>query len=146
MRGLLERHPAYAWRLALTFALLDCKVEIGDEHMVAALAWLDYYRESTRYIFSTAREEVAAGKVAGLGEHIVEQLRQAVDQTMDREPLRIATGKPNAKELNAALQELQDAGTVEEVVTPRKNGWPLRQYRLKKVAPLPPVADREGKA
>jgi len=146
MRGLLERHPSYAWRLALTFALLDRKDEIDDAHMAAALAWLDYYRESTRYIFSTARAEVAAGKVAGLGEHIVKQLRQAVDQTMDREPLRIATGKPDAKELNAALQELQDAGTVEEVVTPRKNGWPLRQYRLKAMAPPPPVAGREGTA
>lgn len=146
MRGLLERHPSYAWRLALTFALLDRKDEINDAHMAAALAWLDYYRESTRYIFSTARAEVAAGKVAGLGEHIVKQLRQAVDQTMDREPLRIATGKPDAKELNAALQELQDAGTVEEVVTPRKNGWPLRQYRLKAMAPPPPVAGREGTA
>jgi putative DNA primase/helicase len=146
MRGLLERHPSYAWRLALTFALLDRKDEIDDAHMAAALAWLDYYRESTRYIFSTARAEVAAGKVAGLGEHIVKQLRQAVDQTMDREPLRVATGKPDAKELNAALQELQDAGTVEEVVTPRKNGWPLRQYRLKAMAPPPPVAGREGTA
>lgn len=146
LRGLLERHPPYAWRLALTFALLDCRDEIDDDHMAAALAWLNYYRESTRFIFSTTREEAVATKVAGLGERIVDQLKQAGDQAMDREPLRIALGKPSAKDFDAALQQLQDASQLDEIVTPRKNGWPLRQYRLKAMAPPPPVVGREGTA
>lgn len=145
LRGLLERHPPYAWRLALTFALLDCKDEIDDGHMAAAIAWLDYFRESTRFIFSDARQEAEASKAAGLGARIVAALQEARDQTMDREALRVAVKKPSAKELNAALQDLQDAGMVEEAVTQRPNGWPLRLYRLKGVAPLPPTRrHREG--
>lgn len=139
MRGLLERHPAYAWRLALTFALLDRKDEIDDIHMGAALAWLDYYRESTRYIFSTARDEAQVGKITGSSEKIVAALQAASGRKLDRETLRVAVGKPDKDEFNAALQQLQDASLIEEIVTPLR-GKPRREYQLIGVAPPPPVS------
>jgi hypothetical protein len=139
LRGLLERHLPYAWRLSLTFALLDCRSEINENDMKAALAWLEYCRESTRFIFSDDRQEVQAEKTAALSNRIVGQLRDAHEQTMNRESLHKALGKPGKEFLNAALQELMDANNLDEISTPRDGGGrPLRKYRLKGIAPSPP--------
>jgi len=143
LRGLLERHPPYAWRLALTFALLDGTDEIDGRHMKAALAWLVYCRDSTKLIFSTPRKEAEVIEARNLGDRIIEQLQHASGLTMDREPLHKLLGKPDKEKLNAALQQLQDAGLLDEVVTPRAGGGrPLRQYRLKGIAPPPPRGGR----
>lgn len=141
LRGLVERYPPYAWRLALTFALLDCSDQITAAHMTAALAWLDYCCDSTRVVFSTPKEEADAAKVGSLGEQIVELLRHARGQTMAREALREALKKPSAKELDAAVQRLCDAQMVEVLETPREGGgWPERKYRLNPLPPPPPTS------
>lgn len=130
VRGLLERYPPYAWRLALLFALLDRVDEITDAHMNAALAWLAYCRESTMLVFSTATLEEEAGNAAELGKKIVEEITRA-GGSMDREPLRIALGKPSKRELDAALGQRIDAAEIAEVSEPREGGGrPRRQYRL----------------
>lgn len=148
LRGLLERQPPYAWRLALTFALLDCKDVIDDKHMEAAIAWLEYCRESTRFIFSDARQEAQVGRTTDLSNKIIEQLQRAHEQTMNRESLHKALGKPSKDILNAALQQLKDACNLDEISTPREGGGrSLRQYRLKGIAPPPPQGcSKEGTA
>ncbi|MBV8633477.1 MAG: DUF3987 domain-containing protein [Burkholderiaceae bacterium] len=128
VRGLTERYPPYAWRLALLFALLDRVTAVTAAHMGAALAWLDYCADSTRLIFSTVREEERAGERALLAERVLATL-QAGGGEMDREPLRTAVGRPTVAEFDAALSDLLAAGDVSEVVTPRPNGGrPLRTY------------------
>lgn len=146
LRGLLERHTPYAWRLALTFALLDCKDKIDEGHMKAALAWLEYCHDSTKFIFSDARQENEVSKTSDRGDRIIALLKQAPEQMLDRKSLHDALSKPTKEELNAALQEVQDAGHVEEKTTPRQGGGrPLRQYRLKPEAPPAPATGKSRK-
>lgn len=139
MRGLLERYPSYAWRLSLLFALLDCENEIDDKHMKAALAWLAYCRDSTRRIFSTAQQEVEAGKTSELAQRIIEEIGKA-GGTANRRSLQQVLGKPSKQDLDAALGQLVDAHEIIEESIPREGGGrPLRRYSLRKVAPPPPV-------
>ncbi|MEO5813009.1 MAG: DUF3987 domain-containing protein [Rhodanobacter sp.] len=131
VRGLLERYPPYAWRLALLFALLDGLDEITEGHMNAALAWLAYCRESTTLVFSSATLEAEAGDAAELGEKIINEITRA-GGAMDREPLRLAIGKPSKRDLDAALGQRIDAGEIAEASEPRQGGGrPLRRYVLK---------------
>lgn len=128
--GLIDRHPPYAWRLALVFALLDCADKIAEQHMRAALAWLDYCRESTIRIFSTATAEAEAVKAAELGRRILEEIGRA-GGSIDREPLRLALGKPPKRDFDAAIRQLVDACEIEEKIIPREGGGrPLRRYML----------------
>lgn len=131
VRGLLERHPPYAWRLALLFALLEQVDEIAEPHMDAALAWLAYCRESTMLVFSTAAQEAEAGKTAELGQRIVDAITRK-GGAMDREPLRLALGKPDKREMDAALDQRIEAGEIEEATIPKEGGGrALRRYVLK---------------
>ena len=131
VRGLLERYPPYAWRFALLFALLDQADEIDIAHMDAALAWLAYCRDSTMMIFSTATQEAEAGKAVELGQRILEVIANA-GGSMDREPLRVALGKPDKHELDEALRLRIDAGEIDEDSIAREGGGrPLRRYVLR---------------
>jgi hypothetical protein len=67
---------------------------------------------------------------------------------LEREPLRVTLGKPDKKAFDAALEQLDLAGAVEEINVPREGGgWPTRKYRLKqtlrheRLVRLGPVTD-----
>ncbi len=51
--ALLVRSEIYARMLAMVFALLDKTAVIEPKHIQAALAWVDYWRDSVQYIFAT---------------------------------------------------------------------------------------------
>lgn len=55
----LARRPAITLRLAALFAVLDERLEVGEEHLRAALAWSDFHEASARYVLAGA---VRAGK------------------------------------------------------------------------------------
>src|SRR5215472_9069188 len=52
--SIISRAEAQVTRLSLLYALLDESKEIGQEHLLAALAVWDYCEASARYIFSDA--------------------------------------------------------------------------------------------
>lgn len=132
LRGLTERYPPYAWRLSLTFALLDCTDLIGARHMAAALAWLDYCRASTSLIFSSAATEAKAQQAGVLGQRIVGLLDKQAGKMLARERMRETLGKPSARDLDAAIEQLTMAGAIEETSTARVGGGrPLRAYVMK---------------
>ena len=136
VRGLIQRHPPYAWRLATTFALLDGVQAIEAPHMRAALAWLDYFRESTVLVFGTAKSEADAACASALGERILRALDEA-GGAMDREPLRLVLGKPTKADFDKAISHLAETGQAVEAATRREGGGrPRRTITL--VAPEPP--------
>ena len=51
--ALLVRTEIYARMLAMIFALLDKTDVIEPQHIEAALAWVNYWRDSVQYIFGT---------------------------------------------------------------------------------------------
>lgn len=51
--ALLVRSEIYARMLAMIFALLDKTAMIEPKHIEAALAWVNYWRDSVQYIFAT---------------------------------------------------------------------------------------------
>jgi len=131
VRGLIQRHPPFAWRLALIFALLDCEHTITKAHMEAALAWLSFCTESVARIFSTMSQHADAAEAAHLVKRILRALHQAGGQ-LNRVALREAVGKPGNKLLNDALEQADMAGLVDSTSLSRKGGGrPTRIYTLK---------------
>lgn len=51
--SLMARTEVYARMLAMIFALLDCRDEIEPCDLLAAFAWVDYWTESTAYVYRT---------------------------------------------------------------------------------------------
>lgn len=134
VRGLLERHPPYAWRLALIFALLDRVDEIAEPHMKAALAWLAFCRQSVIRIFSTAKAQDDADEAGALAKHVIAVI-QGAGGIIDHMALRAALGKPRKALLDAALEQLDMAGLVECVSRSRSDGSAgrrAREYRVKR--------------
>lgn len=61
--GLLVRTEMYCRMLAMIFALLDCKNVIEVQHIKAALAWINYWKDSVKYIFGTLAAKASATKL-----------------------------------------------------------------------------------
>ncbi|MGI2323814.1 MULTISPECIES: DUF3987 domain-containing protein [unclassified Methylococcus] len=61
LTGLMERAAPYALRLAMLFAIMDKVLVIQPCHLDAALAWVRYWRQSVRFIFS-AKVDAAASQ------------------------------------------------------------------------------------
>lgn len=132
VRVLIERHPPYAWRLALIFALLDRADTITDAHMRAAIAWLAYCRESVIRIFSTATMQATAEEAGDLVQRMTAAIKRNGGK-MDREPLRVALGKPAADLLDAAIEQAELAGLLDVTSTKREGGGrPTRSYSIKR--------------
>ena len=133
--GLLERRAPVLLRIAMLFALTDLTTVVETVHIDAALAWIRYWVESVRFIFSSAAQEVAQGEIAGIAEKIVEFLR--VKGRTTRLDLRrdCFQGHEPKERLDAALDDLLSATppriTVELVARPKGSpGSPTRFYEL----------------
>jgi len=73
--GLLHRAPAYLLRMAMLFALSDLSEVIERRHLDAAMAWVRYWRESVKFIFNDAKEEVEQAKTSDKAERLYQWLR-----------------------------------------------------------------------
>lgn len=73
--GLLHRAPAYLLRMAMLFALSDLSEVIECRHLEAAMAWVRYWRESVKFIFNDAKEEVEQAKTSDKAERLYQWLK-----------------------------------------------------------------------
>ncbi|CAA9889976.1 conserved hypothetical protein [Candidatus Methylobacter favarea] len=70
--ALLVRTEIYCRMLAMIFALLDGTALIEPPHIDAALAWVNYWRDSVRYIFCTLAAKAEAERLQGAAADILE--------------------------------------------------------------------------
>lgn len=110
-------------RLAVIYALLDHSAVIGADHLKAALAVWQYAEDTATYLF---------GHRLGnrLAEKILDSLRAASPDGLDRTSLYTATGKhASANEMDAAFTLLldRDLARLEKVQT---DGRPREVYHV----------------
>ncbi len=131
--GLLERRAPILLRPAMIFALTEETTVIGPLHIQAALAWVRFWVESVRFIFSSGADEVIQHEVASAATKIAAFLQQG---RQSRKAINVSClhGKLSKDRLDAALDELLQATppVIEVEVEPRKDapGSPTKFYRL----------------
>lgn len=121
-QSLMSRAPHYASMYAMLFAAMDKTTEVTAQHLTSALAWIDYWHESVRYIFST---EAAAYKAEQLNLQAVEVLNTIKElisnndgNPITRTPLKQALGKKyKSEQLTEILKLLQELPKAPIVVT-----------------------------
>jgi hypothetical protein len=79
--GLLERRAPYLLRLAMLFAITEKTRWIDIHHLKAAAAWVRYWAESVKFIFSTAEDEHKATQAQDTAARILDYLSQHEEVT-----------------------------------------------------------------
>lgn len=101
--AMTARAEAHAVRLSLLYALLDCSPVIRAEHLLAALALVDYISRSAQHIFGSTT-----------GDKLVDELRsllQAAPGGLSRTDISAALGRHYpAERIEGALSILADMG------------------------------------
>ena len=132
--GLLERRAPTLLRIAMIFALTDQVQTIEMKHLDAAMAWIRYWTDSVRFIFSSAAQEQVQHEVADSAKKIVAYLAANGRQPRTKINVECFHGKLSRNKLDAALDELLHASpaAVFVEVEPRKDGpgAPTKFYAL----------------
>ena len=122
--GLLERRAPVLLRIAMIFALTDQTLTIDEKHVSAALAWVRYWVESVRFIFSSAAQEEVQLEVSGAAEQILKFLAANGRKSRTAITTQCFQGKATRTKIDAALDELLQSNppTVLVEVEPRADG------------------------
>ena len=104
--GLLERRAPVLLRIAMIFALTDQTLAIDEKHIAAALAWVRYWVESVRFVFSSAAQEEVQREVSGAADQIVKFLAANGRQSRTAITTQCFHGKATRTKIDAALDEL----------------------------------------
>jgi len=103
--AILERRAPILLRLAMIFALTDRTRFIDVHHIDAALSWIQYFRDSVRFIFSDEGESEAEEK-REVAEKIIEFLRTRVEATRTQFTSECFAGHVAGDRIDAALSDL----------------------------------------
>jgi hypothetical protein len=120
---LLERRAPITLRLAALLALTDLSTVIEEPHLVAALAWADYHRDSVRFVFgSDAKQRQEAMVTQERRDKVLAALR-ASRSWVGRSDLtkQVFRGHIKADELTAVFQALLADGEIERKEQPNPN-------------------------
>lgn len=74
--SLLVRTEVYCRMFAMIFALLDKTTTIEPQHIKAALAWVNYWRDSVQYIFGTLAAKAEAERMSEQGKVVLDFLKE----------------------------------------------------------------------
>lgn len=134
--GLLDRSAPVLHRLCMIFALTDQSYVIEAKHLLAAIAWIDYWRESVRFIFHTAHQEVQAYKTQDAAQKIIDFLTKYGKQTRTKIANDCFRKHKSKTEIDAALDDLLTATPplIEVETVPRPKGKPGTASKLYKLS------------
>ena len=123
---LLERRAPMLLRLAMLFALCDLNLEVDVRHIDAALAWIRYWSDSVRFVFSNAEDEVRAAETSEAARRILAFLAQRQRVTRTDITRECFGGHSTKEQIDAALDELLTTTPPTIVITevPRPKGSP----------------------
>jgi hypothetical protein len=135
VNALLERRAPMLLRLAMLFALCDKSFDIDVHHVNAALAWIRYWVESVKYVFSSDLDEAGTDEVNADAEKIVAHLKAHGRTTRKQLTLECFQGHTSKAKIDAALDDLLAATppriVVETVPRPKATpGAPAKFYTL----------------
>ena len=132
--GLLERRAPVLLRIAMIFALTDCATVIEPKHITAALAWIRYWTDSVRFIFSTGAQEQQQNEVTSAAKKILKYLSEHGRQSRTKINVDCFHGKLSRDRLDAALDDLllatPPAIVVESEARTDGPGSPTKFYSL----------------
>jgi hypothetical protein len=132
--GLLERRAPVLQRIAMLLALTDRTQVIGETHILAALAWIHYWTDSVRFIFTNSAEEEAQRETTDTAKKILEFLSARGRQSRTSITAECFQGRLQKDRINAALDELLQSTppAIQVEVEPRRDGpgSPTKFYRL----------------
>jgi len=125
--ALTARAEAQTVRLALVYALLDGRGEIGTHHLRAPLALWEYADASVSYIWGDALGDPVA-------DEIMRALRQAGEAGRTRTELRDLFGRNRrAEDIDRALAVLAAAGRARRVMRDDTGGRPAEVWVAERV-------------
>lgn len=125
LTGLMERAAPYALRLAMLFAIMDKVLVIQPCHLLAALAWVRYWRQSVRFIFATRADSEKSQERADHARKILTFLSTRPDGATRTEINNDCFSKRvSATKIDSALQSLMTATPprIELIETERSDG------------------------
>jgi hypothetical protein len=82
--ALLARARSHVLRLAMLFAICDMSQTVEEHHYRAAMAWIQYWTGSVRYLFRRGANEAKAVEAANHAEKILEKLHESPEQRLTR--------------------------------------------------------------
>ncbi|WP_287639488.1 DUF3987 domain-containing protein [Accumulibacter sp.] len=104
--ALLERRAPMLLRLAMLFALTDETLTIDLPHILAALAWVRFHRDSVKFIFDDAAGETAAMEASDGAAKILEYLKRNGRTSRAELSKKCFSGHLSAKRIDEALDTL----------------------------------------
>lgn len=109
--ALLGRAKHYATMYAMLFATIDKSDVIYVKHLEVALAWIDYWQKSVRYLFKTKNIEMKKQKKQERLDKVFEVIKREIDANgglaIGKTPVTKAfSGKYAAKEITAIIHDL----------------------------------------
>ncbi|MGF1699612.1 DUF3987 domain-containing protein [Photobacterium makurazakiensis] len=111
-RALLSRAAHYATMYSMIFAVMDKSTVINEGHLKAALAWIDYWHQSVKYIYRTESERCEIKELKINGEKILEVIKKEIKKSgkthIGKTPITKAfSGKFDGKEINKIIYHLE---------------------------------------
>jgi hypothetical protein len=131
--GLLHRGPAYLLRMAMLFALSDLSEIIEPRHLEAAIAWVRYWRESVKFIFNNARDEIEQAKTCDKAERLYQWLKARSKPATRTEITNDCFAKRGGSDVDKAIDTLlRDTPPRIEVIEGEKsaNGKRTKHYMV----------------
>ena len=124
--ALMARAAHYASMYAMLFAVLDESEIVTARHLRSALAWVDYWHESVRYVFDTEAAMTQAQLASERAYQVLATIQKLVDENngeaITRTPLQEALGKKfKSKLVTEALSFLQELPRAPIKVTKKKH-------------------------
>ncbi|MBM5026465.1 hypothetical protein HYO12_15740 [Vibrio parahaemolyticus] len=127
---LMQRAVQYATMYAMLFAVLEKATVLTAKHLTASLAWIDFWHQSVRYIFSTENAVFSADKKNIEALEVLKKIQELIannnGQPIARTPLQQAFGKKyTSKQLSDVLKFLQELPKAPIVVTKHQHNKQL---------------------
>ncbi|OQX36403.1 MAG: hypothetical protein B0D91_09135 [Oceanospirillales bacterium LUC14_002_19_P2] len=132
-----SRHRVFVWRLSALLALMDYSDVIQADHVRQAYKWIDYSRDSIRYLLNTARQEAEQAALTTFADEVCEAIgrinngqgctKTAIHDHFNR--------NKTAAQLDDALKLLlsESPARVEVVTAQRKGrGRPSKTFQVTK--------------
>ncbi|MCG9665819.1 DUF3987 domain-containing protein [Vibrio mediterranei] len=112
-RALLSRAAHYATMYSMIFAVMDMTTLITAKHLEAALAWVDYWHQSIKYIYKTESKKAKKAELDEKGEKVFSVIEREIKLSekkyIGKTPITKAfSGKYSPQEISEVIDYLKN--------------------------------------